>query len=251
METKRNLKYFTSKGINPVLVVGLAIVAVGLILMIVPQTRPFGLVLALVGVGVAVFASGSKSGEEEIDNQIEGIVKDIPEQAMIKHEVYERHFNPIIKPIFLRGYDYRTEGIICKKCPDYKYRTTAYNAAQIYFSRDKVVVYGKHISLVDDSEAANYEICSSSVYENIKEARVDETTFTLEDGRTVPVHSFVLETKDGEKMIDFSVEYGADVDKAVADINHAVEKMTIKAMEKAADKAAKRAALRGEEPKYE
>lgn len=251
METKRNLKYFTSKGINPVFVVGLAIVALGLILMIVPQTRPFGLVIALVGIGVAVFATGAKSGEEEIDNQIEGIVKDIPEQAMIKHEVYERHFNPIIKPIFIRGYDYRAEGVICKKCPDYKFRTTEYNAAQLYFSRDKVVVYGKHLSLIDDSEAVNYEISSAAPYENIKEARIDETTFTLEDGRTVPVYSFVLETKDGKKMVDFSVEYGADIDKAVADINHAVEKMTIKAMEKAADKAAKRAALRGEEPKYE
>ena len=72
METKRNLKYFTSKGINPVLVAGLIIVALGLILMIVPQTRPFGLVIALVGIGVAVFATGAKSGEEEIDNQIEG-----------------------------------------------------------------------------------------------------------------------------------------------------------------------------------
>ena len=252
METKRNLKYFTSKGINPVLVAVLIIVALGLILMIVPQTRPFGLVIALVGIGVAVFASGTKSGESEIDNQIEGAIKDIPEQAMIKHEVYERHFNPIIKPVFLKGFDYRAEGVLCKKCPDYKYRTSEYNAAQLYFSREKIVVYGKHFSIVDDSEAVNYEICGAANYEDIKEARIEESTFTLADGRTVPVHSFVLETKSGEKLVDFSVEYGADIDKAAADINHAVEKMTIKAMEKAADKAAKREALRrGEVFKYE
>ena len=34
METKRNLKYFTSKGINPVFIAGLVIAAIGLILMI-------------------------------------------------------------------------------------------------------------------------------------------------------------------------------------------------------------------------
>lgn len=252
METKRNLKYFTSKGINPVFIVGLAITAIGLILMIVPQTAPFGLVLALVGVGVAVFATGAKSGEAEIDNQLLGIIKDIPEQAMIKHEVYERSFNPIVKPVFLKGFDYRIEGVYCKKGPDYKYRTSAYNAAQLYFSREKIVVYGKHISLVDDSEGASYEIIGSALYEDVKEARIEESEFTLADGRKVPVHSFVLETKSGEKLVDFSVEYGADVDKAAADINHAVEKMTIKAMEKAADKAAKREALRrGETLKYE
>lgn len=252
METKRNLKYFTSKGINPVFVAGFIIIALGLILMIVPQTRPFGLVIALVGTGVAVFATGTKSGESEIDNQIEGVIKDIPEQAMIKHEVYERHFNPIIKPVFLKGFDYRADGVYCKKCPDYKYRTSEYNAAQLYFSREKIVVYGKHFSLVDDAEDVNYEIIASANYEDVKEARIEESTFTLADGRTVPVHSFVLETKSGEKMVDFSVEYGADVDKAAADINHAVEKMTIKAMEKAADKAAKREALRrGEVFKYE
>ena len=252
METKRNLKYFTSKGINPVFIAGLVISLVGVILMFVEQTRQFGLVILLVGVGVAVFATGAKSGEADIDNQILGVTKDIPEQAMIKHEVYERHFNPIVKPIFLKGFDYRLEGVYCKKGPDYKYRTSAYNAAQLYFSREKVVVYGKHFSLVDDAENANYEIIASAPYEEIKEARIEESTFTLADGRTLPVHSFVLETKSGEKMVDFSVEYGADVDKAAADINHAVEKMTIRAMEKAADKAAKREALRrGETLKYE
>ena len=45
-------------------------------------------------------------------------------------------------------------------------------------------------------------------------------------------------------MFKFDVEYGADVDKAADDINHAAEKMTERAAERAADKAAKRAALR-------
>ncbi|MGN1082802.1 MAG: hypothetical protein ACI4SJ_04580, partial [Candidatus Avispirillum sp.] len=50
--------------------------------------------------------------------------------------------------------------------------------------------------------------------------------------------------KDGTDVFKFNVEYGADVDKAADDINHAIEKMTERAIERAADKAAKRAALR-------
>ena len=251
MESKRNLKYFVSKGINPVLCVGAAIVLLGIILMLGETTSSFGLVIAIIGLGVAVFATGAKSGEADIDNQILGIIKDLPEQAQIRHEVYERSFLPIVKPVLLKGFDYRKEGVYCKKCPDHKYRTSEFNAAQVYFTREKVYVYGKHISLVDSSDGANYEIIGSASWENLKEARIEESEFTLADGRKIAVHSFVLETKQGEKLIDFSVEYGADVDKAADDINHAIEKMTLRAMEKAADRAAKHAALNGKEMKYE
>ena len=156
MEIKRNQKYFTSKGINVILIVGLVICLLGAILLFDGNTRPFGLVILLVGSAVAVYGSGAKSGEADIDNQIHGIVKDIPEQAQIKHEVYERHFLKIINPVFLRGFDYSAEDLLCKKGPDHKFRTQAYNAAQLYFTKEKIYIYGRHLSLVDDSEGANY-----------------------------------------------------------------------------------------------
>ncbi len=251
MESKRNLKYFTSKGINPILCVGAAIVLIGLILMVMEKTRPFGLVIVLIGIGVAVFATGAKSGEADIDNHILGIIKDLPEQAQIRHEVYERSFLAIVKPVLLKGFDYRAKDVYCKKGPDHKYRTSEFNAAQLYFTREKIYVYGKHINLINSEESANYEIVGSCAWEDMKGAHIEESEFTLADGRKLAVHSFVLETKKGEKLVDFSVEYGADVDKAADDINHAIEKMTLRAMEKAADKAAKRAALHGGEAKYE
>jgi len=248
METKRNQKYFASKGINVILIIGLVICLVGIVLLFEQNTRPFGLVILLVGSAVAVFGSGAKSGEAEIDNQIHSIVKDLPEQAQIKHEVYERHFLKIINPIFLKGFDYSADDLLCKKGPDHKFRTQAYNAAQLYFTREKIYIYGKHLSLVDDSEGANYEISNVILYENVAKAYVEPTTVKVA-GREVKVFYFVLELKDGTDALKISVDYGADVDKACDDINHVTEKMTAFAIERAADKAAKRAFLREQDAK--
>ena len=243
METKRNQKYFTSKGINVILIVGLVICLIGIVLLFETNTRPFGLVILLVGSAVAVFGSGAKSGEAEIDNQIHGVVKDIPEQAQIKHEVYERHFLKIINPVLLRGFDYSAEELLCKKGPDHKFRTQAYNAAQLYFTKEKIYIYGKHINLVDDSEEQNYEFSDVILYENVEKAYVEPAVVKVA-GREIKVFYFVLQLKDGKNAIRISVDYGADVDKACDDINHVTEKMTAFAIERAADKAAKRAFLR-------
>ena len=60
METKRNQKYFASKGINVILIIGLVICLVGIVLLFEQNTRPFGLVILLVGSAVAVFGRIAK-----------------------------------------------------------------------------------------------------------------------------------------------------------------------------------------------
>lgn len=248
METKRNQKYFAAKGINPVLIVGLAIALVGIVLLFGGSTRPIGIVIILVGVAVAVFASGSKAGEYDIDNQIYGITKEMPEQAMIKYEVYEKHFITIIKPIFLKGFDFSPEDIYCKKGSDHIYRTNMFNAAQLYFTKTKIYVYGKHVTLTDDSEEANYEFGGSFPYEDVKEAYIEEKKFQAPN-KEISVYYFGLKLKNGQDAFKFTVEYGADIDKARDDINHVIEKMTEKAEERERIKASKRAALRAEAEK--
>ena len=44
METKRNQKYFASKGINPVMIVGLVIALAGVVLLVMENTRTFGII---------------------------------------------------------------------------------------------------------------------------------------------------------------------------------------------------------------
>lgn len=248
METKRNQKYFAAKGINPVLIVGLAIALVGVILLFGGNTRPIGIVIILVGIAVAVFGSGAKAGEYDIDNQIYGVTKEMPEQAMIKYEVYERHFLTIIKPVFLKGYDFSPADIYCKKGSDHVYRTNMYNAAQLYFTKTKIYVYGKHITLTDASEEANYEFGGAYPFEDVEKAYIEEKKFNAQ-GREISVYYFGLKLKSGEDAFKFTVEYGADIDKAADDINHTIEKMTEKAEERERIKASKRAALRAEAEK--
>ncbi len=248
METKRNQKYFAAKGINPVLIVGLVIALVGIVLLFGGNTRPIGIVIILVGVAVAVFGSGAKAGEYDIDNQIYGVTKEMPEQAMIKYEVYEKHFITIIKPVFLKGFDFSPEEIYCKKGSDHIYRTNMFNAAQLYFTKTKIYVHGKHITLTDDSEEANYEFGGAFPYEDVKEAYIEEKKFNAA-GKEISVYYFGLKLKNGEDAFKFTVEYGADVDKARDDINHVIEKMTEKAEERERIKASKRAALRAEAEK--
>ena len=243
METKRNLQYFTKKGINVLLIVGLCICLLGVILLLGPKTNSFGLVVILIGTVVAVFGSGAKSGEAEIDNQIYSITKDMPEQAQIKYEVYEKHFLKIINPVFLKGFDFKSPELLCKKGPDHKYRTESYNAAQLYFTKEKIYVYGKHICLIDSSEEKNYDFGGSYLYEDVDGAFIEDEKIKVK-GREISVHSFGLKLKNGDIAFKFPVEYGADIDKAASDINHTTEKMTERAAERAAEKAAKRAALR-------
>ena len=246
METKRNQKYFASKGINPVLIVGLVIAVAGAVLLLMENTRTFGIIAILAGAAVAVFGSGAKAGEYDIDNQIYGITKEMPEQAMIKYEVYERHFITIIKPIFLKGFDFSPKDIYCKKGSDHIYRTNMYNAAQLYFTKTKIYVYGKHITLTDASEEANYEFGGSYPYEEVEKAYIEEKKFPVQGGREISVYYFGLKLKSGEDAFKFTVEYGADIDKAADDINHVIEKMTEKAEERERIKASKRAALHAE-----
>lgn len=246
METKRNLKYFTTKGVNIVLLAGLAVCIIGFLMMlIIPKGNGynFGFIVIMLGAAVAVFGSGAKSAEADIDNQIHGKIKDMPEQAQIKYEVYERNFLKILNPVFLRGFSYEGDNVLCKKGPDHKYRTDSYNAAQLYFTQENVYVYGKHISLLDTSEEANYEFGGVYPFTDIDKAYIEERKIKI-IGRELTIHSFGLKLKNGKDVFKFDVEYGADVDKAADDINHAAEKMTERAAERAADKAAKRAALR-------
>lgn len=245
METKRNQKYFAAKGISPVIIVGLVIVLAGIVLLTMANTRTIGIVILLVGGAVAVFGSGAKAGEYDIDNQIYGITKEMPEQAMIKYEVYERHFLSIIKPIFLKGFDFSPKDVYCKKGSDHIYRTNVYNAAQLYFTKTKIYVYGKHITLTDASEEANYEFGGSYPYEDVEKAYIEEKKFPVQ-GKEISVYYFGLKLKSGEDAFKFTVEYGADIDKAADDINHTIEKMTEKAEEREKIKASKRAALRAE-----
>ena len=100
----------------------------------------------------------------------------------------------------------------------------------------------------DASEEANYEFGGAYPFEDVEKAYIEEKKFNAQ-GREISVYYFGLKLKSGEDAFKFTVEYGADIDKAADDINHTIEKMTEKAEERERIKASKRAALRAEAEK--
>ncbi len=221
METKRNLKYFTASGVSTAIIVGAALIVLGVILCIVPQTRQFGILIIMAGLCIVVFASGSKAKESDIDYQIDENIKEIYETTMKKYEVYEKNFIRIASPALLKGFDYNTKNNFqFKRGTDAKNRTNYYTAVQFFYTNEKLYVYGKHFSMTDD--LVNEEIKGIYNYTELGAAEVVEDVYETEKGRKFEFYNFKLTDKNGKQILYFTVTYGADVDKAVEQMNHVI-----------------------------
>ncbi len=242
METKRNLKYFTTYGIHPGTIIGLVLAIIGVILVAlfidsdVKIVALIGAVIVVAGLVVLYIINGGKSSPDDIDYQIYERVKYLDETAQKRHEVYESHFSKVINPVTLKGYDYYTkEGLYFKKGSDSKNRTNIYNTAVLYFTKDRMYIYGKHFSLTD--EMFDEEIMGKYKFVELDRAQIvdDEVAFPI--GKYVSrikTHTFQIVKNSGEIVLSMTVDYGADMDKAVDDINRVIAVAKDEAAAKAA-----------------
>lgn len=219
METKRNIKYFTQKGLSPLTIVALAIIGVGIILNFGPISSASP-VLYLTGIGCLVFAMSGSAKEVDIDYQVSEKTKDLEEQAMIKYEVYEKDFLTIVNSAKLHGYDYVSEGVHFKHGADGKNRTSKYNGFQLFYTEDKLYIHGRRFSLIDDLDDAEF----GGAYKYLDLDRAEHGTGELElpKNRKVTYNVFRILDNNGEAILHISVGYGADVDKTIEDINHVI-----------------------------
>ena len=69
METKRNLKYFTSKGISVAAIIGWVIIALGVVLFMIGgrSLRLPAIAALVVGLGVLIFSSSGKASGDDIE----------------------------------------------------------------------------------------------------------------------------------------------------------------------------------------
>lgn len=219
METKRNSKYFTIKGLSPLAIVGAVFCVLGLIVSI-GINGDMGMLLILIGVGCFVFAASGTAKETDIDFQVSEKIKDLDERAMIKYEVYEKDFLTIVNPAKLYGYDYVSEGVYFKHGGDGKNRTSMYNGIQLFYTEEKLYVHGRRFSLIDDTEDNEF----GGVYDYLKLSHADyeEREMLLPKDRKVTYHVFKIIDNDGKSIVEVSVSYGADVDKTIDEINHVI-----------------------------
>ena len=244
METKRNIKYFTAPPISIPSIIGWAIVLVGVICMTMRWLRMFGIIAAIVGFAVVVFASGGKSTDTDLEFQISERIKNLQERSEKKFEVYEKSFLKMLKPINLRGYDFiaKEEPLYFKKGADGVNRTNYFAGCNLIFTSEKMFVFGRRFSLTD--ETIDGDFMASYFFNELDRAEVEEGIYETKKGdRTIEIKYYVFRIlkADGTKALEMCVDYGADIDKYAEQISRAIVTRQ-KELAKRAEEAAQRRA---------
>ncbi len=223
METKRNLKYFTSKGISPATLVGWILIVAGVILAMISRSTRFpGIIGMVVGVGVLIFASSGKASGDDIEYQVGEKMRNMIERGMIRFELFEKSLK-FLQPLVLRGYEFNDE-VYYKKGSDGKNRTSMFSAAVLFFTGERINIHHRHFSFIDDQ--IDEELGGSYKYIDLDHAEVQSVPFERLVGNRLykfTDYHFVLFGKDGKEVFNISVDYGADIDKACSDINRIID----------------------------
>ena len=232
MDTKRNLNYFTAPVVSPYTIIGIIVAIAGYVVMRLMMSESelqwvafVALIVCVAGIIIIFYGRGKCSKPADIDFQISEKIKYLDETAQKRHEVYESMFNRIVKPVHLKGYDYITEGVLYKRGSDNRSRTSMYNAAVLYFTKDTMYIYGMHFSLTD--ELFDKEIIGSYKFTELDHAEIVDDVFTFVRNNKYTyrtnIHSFRVVTNDGKDAVMMSVSYGADMDQACSEINHQIK----------------------------
>ncbi len=222
METKRNLKYYIAPPVSIPTIVGLVIALVGLVMAIIMSSKIPGIAVIVLGLLVVMFTTGGKSNDTDIEFQARALTSDLLENSMKKFEVYEKHFLKMLKPVDLTGYDFEAteKEFYFKKGHDGTPRTNYFKAFNLIFSGEKMYVYGRRFSLtneeIDETITAQYK------YNELSHAEVLEKQFKAPSGESFTYHVFKIYATDGSAVLDTCIDYGADSDKAVENINRAI-----------------------------
>jgi len=223
METKRNLKYFTSKGVSPLTIVAIVLLVAGLVCCAMGRFMMMtGIILIVVAIGVMIFAGSGKASGDDIEYQVGEKMRDMHEYGMKRFELFEKSLK-FLQPQTIRGYEFNDE-VYYKKGSDGKNRTSVYNAAVLFFTGDKMHIHHKRFSFVDDT--IDEELGGTYRYVDLDHAEVRDPMFERDLGKRIVKfrdYHFVLVGKDGKDVLDMSVEYGADIDKLCDDMNRIIE----------------------------
>ncbi len=241
METSRNLKYFTSKGVAPLTIVGWVLVILGVIALMVRIPWYISIGVAVVGFVLVGVTSGGKSSGDDVEYQAGERVKDMIEQGMVRFELFEKSLK-FIQPVTLRGYEF-DDTVYYKKGSDGKNRTTVYSAAVLFFTGERINVHRLRFSFIDPE--VDEVLGGSYKYIDLDHAEVRESRFERQVGKRLykfPVYNFVLVGKDGGEVLNMAVDYGADIDKLCEDTNRIIKIRTKAHFEKVARVEAERKA---------
>ena len=103
----------------------------------------------------------------------------------------------------------------------------------------------REFSLLD--EAIDSSVSVSFKYSDLSHAEIEEASYEAKNGsnvESVPTYLFKIIKKDGSEAFKMYIEYGADSDKAVENINRTIQVRTEELQKLAEEKAKKLAEFR-------
>ena len=246
METKRNVKYFIAPPISIMTIIGLVITAVAAIIFFVAdkEVSMYAILGIIVGLLFLIFTSGGKSNDTDIEYQARELTKDLQEASMKKFEVYDQSFLKQLKPIDIAGYDFEAKEDVkyFKKGADGTPRTNYFAAYNMIFTGEKMYVCGKRLSLTDES--INEDFMASYKYTELEKAELEKKVYKSDKGEEFDYYVFRIYGINGNKIIDTCIDYGADSDKAVDDINRTIAVRCVELKKRDEEKAEKLRAFR-------
>lgn len=228
METKRNLKFFTSKGISIFVYISIALMAIGVVLCIVSNKSTAllmsGVLIVLVGLCFLMFSSSGKSNELDIDATCQAMTKELIELATKRFDVYERSYLRMIHPIELKAYQFPEKGeYLMKKASDGQLRTNLFAGVYMFFTNDNAYFFKRAFSVTDESVLTDEGF--KIPYAKFVDVKLEEHPIEYMAGKkekTYMDYIFIVTSTEGE-VFRMSVTGGADVEKAVKDLNHLID----------------------------
>lgn len=222
MEYERNLKYYQSNdkhfytGII-ILGVGALLFAIGNLLgfRFMPMQTPVAMTIMGIGAVIAFVPAGKRSNEHDIDDAVLRMTDKYDESVV---ENVNITLSRRIKPVLFGDFVYEGEGVLVRRgLSDRRYRSSAYTASALLFTKDGVYISQKKFSLIEDNVS---ETDMEFVFEDMDEVySVQEERVFGED--KVKICFFVIR-EGGEEKIRIPVKYSAIVDRVCDDVNRAI-----------------------------
>ena len=229
MDRAYNRRYF-SQGSSWLIWAGFALAAAGaLIWWYAFEIWFIGTPIALIGLGIGIFAMVRRIKDSDIDTQIERFTRDIEAEAVRKTGLDEKKlttFPPHTINVFEFG---RTPESMLKKGSDGKIRTSDFAACVFLFGAQRMFVYRRAVSLIEDRLE---ETMDAFPYTDIDKVVQSQETFTC-DKPAVNCKYGVLSLRvirDGTSVEAFRTQtpLDADIDKMADDINRFSERARAK-----------------------
>ena len=226
MDYLKNLKYYNSKDTH--FYVGVVILVIGGVLFALgqffhafwlPYQTTIGLIVAIAGGLVAFVPRYMRSSGKDIDDAVEMMTHDYANAAAesigITHMLLKKP-----RSVYFGRYTYDGENVLVRRSKtDAKYRSNAYTASAILYTRSGIFVSQKSFSLTDDRVN---ETVWDRVYGALEKAEVESIEHTFADEHKKNLFFVVITAEDGTK-IRLPAEHNAALDRICEDINDQIK----------------------------